>query len=58
MHVKQRNPRSEQQLEHIFQINFHRFMEMYEHYKLLEIAEELGIILKEVHLLKQKVSNG
>ncbi|MFD1038585.1 hypothetical protein ACFQ3N_09290 [Virgibacillus byunsanensis] len=37
-------------------INFHRFMELESHSNHMEIAEELGISLGEVKMLKKKIN--
>ncbi|MFC2948452.1 hypothetical protein [Virgibacillus sediminis] len=37
-------------------INFHRFMELENYANHMEIAEEFGISLGEVHKLKKKIS--
>jgi len=53
MHSEEYESRSKQAID-IFEINLHRFMEIKDHYKPMEIAEELGISLREVHLLKKR----
>lgn len=40
----------------IFHVNFHQFLEMEKEGSSLEIAEEFGITLGEVKLLKKKVN--
>ncbi|WP_205520072.1 hypothetical protein [Virgibacillus doumboii] len=40
----------------IYGMNFHRFMEMEDQFNHMEIAEELGISLGEVKMLKKKIT--
>lgn len=40
----------------IFNVNFHQFMELEGKSNHLEIAEELGISLRDVHTLKKKIT--
>lgn len=40
----------------VFGVNLHRFMEIEEHYNHMEIAQELGITLGEVKMLKKKIN--
>ncbi|WP_284139691.1 MULTISPECIES: sigma factor-like helix-turn-helix DNA-binding protein [unclassified Virgibacillus] len=40
----------------IFQVDFHRFIELYGDATHMEIAEELGISLGEVKALKKKLN--
>lgn len=49
---KSTNPRN----KNIFSIDFHHFTEIEKNYNSLEIAEEFGISLKDVKVLKQKMN--
>lgn len=40
----------------LFQVNFHHFIELEEKYNCLEVAEELGISIGEVRLMKKKIN--
>jgi len=42
--------------KNIFNINFHQFMELEGKSNHMEIAEELGISLREVHILKKRIT--
>ncbi|MBP2256606.1 hypothetical protein [Virgibacillus alimentarius] len=37
-------------------VNFHRFIEMDGKYNAMEVAQELGISLREVKMLKKKIT--
>lgn len=39
----------------VFGVNLHHFMELEKHHNGMEIAEEFGISLGEVKLLKEKI---
>ncbi|WP_199794675.1 hypothetical protein [Lentibacillus sp. Marseille-P4043] len=40
----------------VFGVNLHRFMELENHANHMEIAQELGISLGEVKMLKKKIN--
>ncbi|MGM8364679.1 hypothetical protein ACLIBG_04255 [Virgibacillus sp. W0181] len=40
----------------IFEVNFHKFMELESKSNQIEIAEEFGITLGEVNMLKRKIN--
>ena len=42
--------------KNLFELNFHHFMQLEENYNNLEIAEELGISIGEVNILKKRIS--
>lgn len=39
----------------LYDVDFHRFIELASNSTHIEIAQELGISLKEVHMLKKKL---
>lgn len=45
-----------QQNQEIFDIHFHKFLEIEQYYSNMEIAEEFGISLKNVHRLRKKLN--
>lgn len=45
-----------QKHQEIFDIHFHKFLDMEKEYSNMEIAEELGIRLKNVHRLRKKMN--
>ncbi|UJL44936.1 hypothetical protein KFZ58_10915 [Virgibacillus sp. NKC19-16] len=53
LHEKQWNINSNKDM---LGVNFHRFMELEGHANHMEIAEELGVSLGEVKMLKKKVN--
>lgn len=53
LHEKQWNLNSNADM---LSVNFHRFMELEGHANHMEIAEELGVSLGEVKMLKKKMN--
>lgn len=53
LHEKYRNATADQS---IFTIDYHLFMELENKYNYLEIAEEFGISIGEVNILKKKIT--
>ncbi|MBY7143287.1 hypothetical protein KFZ56_09490 [Virgibacillus sp. NKC19-3] len=53
LHEKQWNVNSHTDM---LDVNFHRFMELEGHATHMEIAEELGVSLGEVKMLKKKMN--
>lgn len=53
LHEKQWNSVHNKELNGV---NFHRFMEIEGHYNHMEIAQELGITIGEVKMLKKKIN--